>query len=328
MKMRIFDTRWIGVHGIGRFAYELYTRIPDFSAIDLVGSPARAIDPFVLGRYLRKTKPELFFSPGYNAPLGAPTPFLFCLHDLNHLAADESMSSLKSIYYERVVRPAISRANAVITVSEYSRDQICEWAEVSVEKVHNVGNGVSPEFVVEGPIMYSEPYFVHVGGAREHKNLRRIMCALKASKQLAGSKLICVGAKIESILDIAKKIKMEDRILCLQNVSDAKLAEIYRGAIALVFASLREGFGLPIVEAMACGCTVITSSFGAMKEVGGSASLFVNPKDIEEIREKMELVASDNSLRQALKKLGIERAANFTWEKTTASVKDVILMSR
>ena len=121
---------------------------------------------------------------------------------------------------------------------------------------------------------------------------------------------------------------MEDRILCLQNVSDAKLAEIYRGAIALVFASLREGFGLPIVEAMACGCPVITSSFGAMKEVGGSASLFVNPKDIEEIREKMELVASDNSLRQALKKLGIERAANFTWEKTTASVKDVILMSR
>ena len=316
------------MHGIGRFASELYARIPNFSAIELLGSPSRAIEPFVLEKYLRKVKPELFFSPGYNVPLGRPTPFVFCLHDLNHLAADESMSRLKKLYYEYFVRPAISRADAVITVSEYSRIQICEWAGVGVGKVYNVGNGVSSEFVCEGTAISMEPYFVHVGGVREHKNLRRVMCALKTSKQLSGVKLVCVGSKLKLILEIAKKIGIEERVVCLQRVSDGKLAEIYRGAVALVFASLREGFGLPIVEAMACGCPVITSSFGAMKEVAGSASLFVNPESVEDIREKMEVISSDSSLRVVLKKCGKERSANFTWEKTAERVKNVIFMSR
>ena len=75
LRMNIFDTRWSGMHGIGRFASELYARIPNFSAIELHGSPSRAIEPFLLEKYLRKVKPELFFSPGYNVPLGRPTPF-------------------------------------------------------------------------------------------------------------------------------------------------------------------------------------------------------------------------------------------------------------
>lgn len=324
MRAKIFDTRWLGAHGIGRFASELLKRMPEFSPIDISGSPSRPIEPIILARYLRVRKPRIFFSPGYNAPIGRPVPFVFCLHDLNHLGDDEPNGYLKRMYYEYIVRPSVLRADAIITVSEYSRMQICEWAGIANDRVANVANGVSAEFSASGAADSRAPYFLHVGGWRPNKNLKRVMWALATSNELVGAKLICVGRQSEDIRRLAHELRLENRVTLVNGVVDSELAKLYRGALALVFVSLREGFGLPIVEAMACGCPVITSRNGAMPEVAGSASLFVNPEDVDDIREKMEQIATNSSLRERLIVLGKSRACLFSWERTASRVREIV----
>lgn len=318
--VKIFDNRWRGAHGIGRFAEELYRRLPGFSPIDLGGSPARALDPVILERYLRATTAKFFFSPGYNVPLTQRTPFAFCLHDLNHLSPDEPHGHLKKKYYEWIIRPAVLRARVVFTVSEFSRTQICEWANVKSERVVNVGNGVSDVFRPEGEKFPFGNYFVHVGGGRPHKNLLRIMRALSGSPALRAANLICVGGQPREIMRLAADSGLSERTKALRALPDEELASVYRGAIGLVFASLREGFGLPIVEAMACGCPVITSRTSSMPEVSGGAALLVDPRRIEDIAEKMEAIACDDALRDRLAEKGKVRSSCFSWEATASGV--------
>lgn len=318
--MRIFDTRWEGAHGIGRFARELYLRLPGFSPITLRGMPARALEPIFLERYLREMRASFFLSPGYNAPLTRKIPFAFCLHDLNHLADDEPRAYRKRKYYEWFVRPALSRAEIIFTVSEYSRNQICDWANIPSESVVNVGNGISEIFNIQGNGFSFGRYFVHVGGARPHKNLQRIMEALASSKALRNVHLVCVGGPEGDIMRLAANSRLSERTLPLQNVSDERLAEIYRGASGLLFASLREGFGLPIVEAMACGCPVITSRISSMPEVSGDAALLVDPRDTDDIAKAMERIICDEGMRKQLVARGRIRASEFSWELTAQRV--------
>ncbi len=318
--MRIFDNRWQGPHGIGRFSGELYRRLPGFSPIALEGSPARAFDAVFLEHYLRRTKPRFYFSPGYNVPLTRKVPFAFCLHDLNHLAEDESRSYRKQKYYEWIVRPAVSRARVVFTVSEFSRTEICEWANIDCERVVNVGNGVSEVFRKEGDAYRFGEYFVHVGGERPHKNLRGVMQALSTAKRLSMANLVCVGGKVREIMKLAGEYGLTERTRALRDMSDESLAGVYRGAIGLVFVSMREGFGLPIVEAMACGCPVITSRLSSMPEVSGGAALLVDPKDPESIAEGMESIACAGAVREKLSAMGKVRSLCFTWNATASAV--------
>ena len=318
--MRVFDDRWRGAHGIGRFATELYGRLPGFVPIKLAGSPARALDPFVLERYLRDKGASFFFSPGYNVPLTRKIAFAFCLHDLNHLADDEPRGTLKKKYYEWIVRPAVSKAMVVFTVSEFSRTQICEWANVEYERVINVGNGVSSVFRHDGAAYSAAEYFLHVGGARPHKNLLRVMRALANSTALRDINLVCVGGGVNEVMALAESCGLRTRTIAFQGLSDERLAEVYRGAIGLVFASLREGFGLPIIEAMACGCPVITSRISSMPEVSGGAALLVDPNDVDDISDKMERVAFSSLLRSELVAAGKVRSSSFSWELTASGI--------
>lgn len=318
--LKLFDSRWQGTHGIGRFASELFRRLPGFSAVTMSGSPARALDPLFLEQYLRLVRASFFLSPGFNVPLTRNTPFAFCLHDLNHLAADESRSFQKKKYYEWIIRPAVSRATVVFTVSEFSRLEICDWAKVSDECVVNVSNGVSELFRPEGDVYKRGRYFLHVGGTRPHKNLSRVMGALSRTSGLHDVGLICVGGVETEVNGLAREFGLTDRVLSLRSVSDENLAMIYRGAIGLIFVSLREGFGLPIVEAMACGCPVITSRLSAMPEVSGGAALLVDPMQSEEIADKMELLAYNESLRLELRDMGVARASCFSWDVTASRV--------
>jgi len=129
--LTLFDSRWIGTHGIGRFAAELLSRAPDFRPIALRGRPSAALDPWRLGAYLRREKPDFFLSPGYNAPAGTCGRFGFTVHDLIHLATPDNANVFKRLYYREVIRPAVRRASIVFTVSEFSRREICEWAGVN-----------------------------------------------------------------------------------------------------------------------------------------------------------------------------------------------------
>ena len=324
--MRVFDTRWIGPHGIGRFASELYTRLPSFSSIDLRGSPAGAMEPLRLTRYLRQAIPRLYFSPGYNCPIGRPCPFIFCLHDLNHLHAPENSNHLKRLYYTSVIRPAILNSEAVITVSKFSKHAICEWAKVQESKIIDVGNGVSGNFGPTGPVKVfgPRPYLLHVGANKPHKNLRRILQAFLhsgLSKTFDFVTTATLNAEIASLVD---RNSLTKRVRFLGQVSEEELAALYRGAHALICASLYEGFGLPIVEAMACGTPVITSSVTSMPEIAGNAAIIVDPYDVEAIAEGMLNLASNADLRRSLRSRGFERAKLYNWQATALKVRDVL----
>jgi len=322
--MRIFDTRWHGPHGIGRFSSEIHGRLAGFSPIEMRGRPSSPLDPLRLSRHLRAVRPDLFFSPGYNAPLGAPCPFVFCIHDLNHLCVRQNSSPLKRAYYELIIRPGVRRARAVLTVSEFSRNAICEWAGVTPERVANVGNGVSEVFRTEGPVHPGpgRPYFLHVGNHRPHKNFDGLLRAFAASRLPGSFALVSTGRPSDEVRRTVARLRLTDSVTFMPEVSDDQLAALYRGALALAFVSLYEGFGLPIVEAMACGTPVLSSNVASMPEVAGDAAILVDPTDTDAIREGLERLAGDEALRQELRSRGLERAKLFSWEKTARKVAE------
>jgi glycosyltransferase involved in cell wall biosynthesis len=323
--MRVFDTRWIGSHGIGRFALELRNRLAGFSPVGIPGKPSDPLDPLKLRKHLMQLRPELYFSPGYNVPLGNPCPFAFCIHDLNHMYVKANSSLMKRSYYRILVQPAIRRAVAVLTVSEFSRQIICEWADVDPESVVNVGNGVSEVFRPEGSRFHLEqPYLLHVGNYRPHKNFERTLEAFAASGLASEIVLLCTGAPAAQLCGLIGQLGLAERVHFAGKVTDDELAALYRGALGLVFASCYEGFGLPIVEAMACGTPVLTSSTTAMPEVAGDSAILVDPFDVGAIRDGMKRLVSDTTLRQQLRHGGLLRAKDFSSDATGTKVRNAL----
>ncbi len=319
--MRLLDARWEGRHGIGRFAKEIRLRLPDFELASLGGKPSDPVDPIRLTGYLRKIRPSLFLSPGYNAPVGCPCPFVLTLHDLNHLVVRENSSVLKRAYYRYVTRPAVRRSIAVLTVSEFSRQSICEWAEVSDSKVINVGNGISTAFRRAGVKHNAErPYFLYVGNHRPHKNFSRLLKAFALSRLSEEIMLLSTGEMDATLRAEIEELQLGRAVGFVGPKTDVELAELYRGAVALILVSLYEGFGLPIVEAMACGTPVLTSDCASMAEVAGDAALLVDPHDIESIAWGMKTISTDGTLREALVCRGNEVAKGFSWDSTAQKI--------
>jgi glycosyltransferase involved in cell wall biosynthesis len=324
--VKIFDTRWKGRHGIGRFATEVHARLSGFTPIAIGGRPSSPLDPLVCSRYLRSVAPELYFSPGYSPPLDSPCPFVFCIHDLIHLHVPDSSSPFKRAWYRCIVRPAVHRAAAVLTVSEFSHARICEWARVPDDKVINVGNGISSAFTPSGPAhgCHERPYFLHVGAHRSHKNLPRTLRAFAESHLAGPYRLICTGTPSAEVLETIDRHRLAAHICFLPAPDDETLAALYRGAVALVFPSLYEGFGLPVVEAMACGTPVIASAVASIPEIAGDAALLVDPHEVAEIADAFRRLAGSESLREALRRRGLERATRYSWDDTAARINAVL----
>lgn len=318
--MRFFDHRWIGPHGVGRFAQELAAALPGFQPLPLGGSPVSPLDPFKLAFRLRG-RARFFLSPGFNAPIQKVCRYGVCVHDLNHIHAPQSRDAFKHLYYRKVIRPAVRNADVVFSVSEYSADAIAEWARISRERVINVGNGVSPEFVTEGPRQDRiYPYLLYVGNRMAHKNLPRLLRAFAMADIGAEWKLVLSGEPDSSMDRMVSGASLTGRVEFTGLVSDRELAAWYRGARALVLVSQYEGFGLPIVESMACGTPVITSNTTAMPEVAGDAALLVDPSDVEKISSSISRITADGELCKLLRDKGLSRAATFTWSSTVHKV--------
>ncbi len=319
------DQRWIGDHGIGRFARRVLAGL-DYRPVSLVSHPASPLDPWRLTREFGKlTAKDLFFSPGYNAPLFCNSPFVFTVHDLNHIDRPENSNPLKRLYYATVLKRACHRAARILTVSEFSRRRVVEWSGVAPERVFNVGCGVDPEYNPGvKPYHFPFPYLLCVSNRKRHKNEFRVVEAFARARLAADTRLIFTGKPTAELANCVERCKMTARVQFVGVVLDANLPSLYRSAEALVFPSLYEGFGLPVLEAMACGTPVVTANTTALPEVAGEAALQVDPTSVEQIAEAIERIVNDNSLREQLRDKGLAQAAKSSWATTTARVHELL----
>lgn len=325
-KSILVDTRWIGSHGIGRFAGEVTDRLQNILPLpcDLAPYPFHRLDIPWLSWSLLRYRPGVYFTPGFNPPIWSPVPFVFTIHDLIFLHFPEEASRLMQPYFHWVVKSAAHRAYRVLTVSEFSKREILQWANLPQEKVIVVGNGVGERFTPNGSRHnpgYS--YFLYIGNRRPHKNLSRLLTAFSkvTAKEI---RLVLSGNSEPSILGQIKQLNLEGRVVFTGFISDADLPHYYRGAIALIFPSLYEGFGLPPLEAMACGTPVITSNITSLPEVVGDAAIIVNPLDVDALQHSIEQILKDEDLRRYLSSKGIEQSKKFSWDRTAKLTQNIL----
>jgi glycosyltransferase involved in cell wall biosynthesis len=319
------DQRWIGNHGIGRFARHVLASL-DYRPVRLTAHPAAPFDPWRLARALDKlTRADLFFSPGYNTPLYCKSPFVFTIHDLSHIFCPENSSLAIKMYYSTIMKRACHRAAKILTVSQFTRKQIVEWSGVLPEKVVNVGCGVDAAYHPEGDSYgLPFPYLLCVSNRKRHKNEFRVVDAFAKAAIDRRMHLVFTGEPTSDLLRRIEHLQVRPRIDFVGLVPESKLPALYRGATALIFPSLYEGFALPVVEAMACGTPVVTSNVSAMPETAGDAALLVDPSSMQQIADAIQQVVSDKSLREELQKKGLARAARSSWARTAAGVQALL----
>ncbi len=319
------DQRWIGNHGIGRFARHVLAEL-DYRPVSLTSNPAAPFDSLRLSLALVKlTSRDLFFSPGYNTPLFCSSPFIFAIHDLSHVFCPENTSPAIRLYYATIMKRACRRAARILTVSEFTRTQIADWSGVRAEKVVNVGCGVDAAYQPEGDV-YGLPfsYLLCVSNRKKHKNEFRVVEAFAKAALNEKTHLVFTGEPTADLINWAERWGIKSRVDFVGEVPEAQLPSLYRGALALIFPSLYEGFGLPVLEAMACGTPVVTSNVTALPEIAGDAALLVNPTSIDEIAAGIGNITGDDSLRGDLKKKGLARARKFSWQETCGQVRQTL----
>ncbi|HKB79528.1 MAG TPA: glycosyltransferase family 1 protein [Thermoanaerobaculia bacterium] len=261
---------------------------------------------FRIGRAADRARLDLFHAPHYVVPF-LRTPFVVTIHDLIHL---RRRNPLQRVYAQTMIGRAVRRSRRVLSVSRAVGDEIAE-AFGHGDKIAVTPNGVDPQFLAPGPAERGR-YFLFVGNDKPHKNVERLIAAFG---QLRGVELVLAGAEFARFRGTANVTRAGF-------VELQRLAALYRGAIAVVQPSLEEGFGLPALEAMACGTPAITSNTPALLEVTGDAALHVDGRDVDEIAAAMRRVMDDPALRATLGARGAERARTFSWSRCAALTRD------
>jgi len=320
MKLLV-DDRWFGPTGIGRYAKEILQRAPSGNVIEHLSKTwaiKNPISPFLLGLEINRKSPDLFWSPGFMPPMNSKSPFIVTVHDLIHLKYG---TKLQVIYYNEVIRPLLKKSTYVLTVSEYSRNEILDWTDLPSEKVISVYNAVSKGYTCEGARF--DPgyqYLLYVGNKRNHKNLKRLLFAFSEADLSDDIKLVFTGSETKELRVLADKLKIINRLVFLGFVPEVELPAIYRGAVAVILVSLYEGFGIPVIESMACCTPVLASNVSALPEISGDAAHLVDPKNIDDISSGIEKIVNDRALRKRLIHSGELRSREFSWDDSACQV--------
>jgi glycosyltransferase involved in cell wall biosynthesis len=263
--------------------------------------------PVSLPRLARREQLSVLHCPTFRGPLKPPgMPVAVTVHDLAVLRHPETFNQWTRRYSRSCVPRVVRAASRVIAVSEFTKQELVDLLGTPEDKITVVPNGVADVFSPNGPAAEGD-YVLAVGTLEPRKNLERVAQAAR----LAGAELRVVGARGWGGVDASGWVG---------RVSDEQLARLYRGARSLVYASLYEGFGLPIVEAMACGTPVVTSAGGATEETAGGAAVLVDPRDVDAIAAG---IVEAETRRDELRRLGYEHARAFTWDAATRATTQV-----
>lgn len=273
----------------------------------------------------------------YIAPLFLKTPFVLTVHDLSYLSHAQYFPYLMRKRLQWMVPLAVKKASHIVTVSESSKNDLIREYGLSEEKVSVVYNGVADIFFPASEIEEQRvrekydcttPYFLVVGALQPRKNLRRVIqtyAKLVKNNQIA-TRLVIAGPrswKHQSVDELVKKLGIESYVKITGYVPDEDLVALYSAAKFSIYASLFEGFGLPIVESMACGTPVITSNTSSMPEVAADAALLVDPQDDQSIADAILMLDRDMKLREQLKQRGLLNAKRFSWKNAAQRMYEI-----
>jgi glycosyltransferase involved in cell wall biosynthesis len=239
---------------------------------------------------------DILHCPTFRGPLKASQPVVVTVHDLAIVRYPEVFPAWHRLYGRTGLGPVVRAADAVVAVSEFTKGETIDLLGVPAERICVVPNGVEPVFAPDGPTAEGD-YVLAVATLEPRKNLPRVVEAAR----LAGIELRVVGAPGWGGVEVPGWLGF---------VPDDELACLLRGARCLVYPSLYEGFGIPVLEAMACGTPVVTSAGTATEEVAGGCAVLVDPRDVHAIAAGIEQAAAR---RSELRPAGLERAAQFTW---------------
>jgi len=327
MKLMV-DKRWFGDTGIGRYASEMHSSKPEnlelceFQSNIKIKNP---FSPFYLTHEINKFQPNVFWSPGFIPPFKAKkTLVVITIHDLTHL---HYYSVFHKFYFNAFLRHLIRKSDLIFTISDYSRSEILQWTGLDEKKVVRNYLGVNSKFNPDGPsLQLSNPYILYIGNRRCYKNIPRLMMSFKLSGLLKnGFVLALTGFRDKLCIEAEEKADLVGKIHYFGHIQESLLPNLYRGAHALAFPSLYEGFGLPIIEAMASGIPVLTSNRASMPEISGGAALLADPENIEDIALNLYQICMSSSLRAKLIDLGLARSDFFKWHKTSKTHWDAIM---
>ena len=276
---------------------------------------------------------SLLWSPCSTGPLGIKSQVV-TIHDCAFHDRAECFAPRFAAWLKWLVPRLARRVRRIITVSEFSKTRICEIFSVAPDKVRVVPNGVDSRFrrasedeIQEARAGFKLPrkYVLCVGSLEPRKNLPRLLEAWdNISRQVADHKLVLVGTTAAVFRDAKLDAADDPTVVLTGYVPDEVLPALYSGAAAFIYPSLYEGFGLTVLEAMACGTPVICSSTTSLPEVAGDAALLVEPTDAEAIAQALLRLLSDQPLQGSLRERGLSRAREFTWDRAAEQTWDVL----
>ena len=279
---------------------------------------------------------SLFHSPHYTLPFGLAMRRVVTIHDVIHLRFPEYYSPLQRLYARIMIGHACKGADAVIVDSEFSGKELVRFVSCPQEKIHVIPLGVSENYVPARDDASAEEFrrkfnvgkafLLYVGSLKPHKNVSTLIKSFAGLGDRTDVQLVCVGERIgenAALQALCQSSGVGERVRSLGWLPEPDLIAAYRAATAVVIPSLYEGFGFPVLEAMACGTPVIGSVAASIPEVMGNAGIPVNTSAPEGMAEAIRSVLDDPSLRNSLREKGLRRAKLFTWDRCAGATLNI-----
>ncbi len=351
------DARMIEQSGIGRYLCELLQRLQGYAPelrLILVGDPATlgprgwhselrrfraptySLREQVVGAQVFRTlRADLVLFPHYNVPLHVGSPFVVTVHDLTQLRFPQTFGRLRSRLARMVMGRAVRRARRVITVSDTTRVDLERAFPQARGRISRVYNGVAEVFRplsrADGDAFRRQRglparYVVTVGNRKPHKNLEVAADAMRWVHRAMGDVgWVVVGRRFAKRDPVdARREELGSALVEYPHLSDAELRHVYAAATALLMPSRWEGFGLPALEAMACGTPVVVADIPALAEVVGAAGVRCDPGDVPAFVEALGRIVADREWHAQLSRKGVERARQFNWDVTAEQTWSIL----
>jgi hypothetical protein len=330
---------------------ENFSEFKETERVKKVLTPVRwytLAEQIIMPFYIWREKLDLMHFPHFNVPIFTPVKFVVTIHDLiltkfptiRATTLSPFFYRIKNVAYKIVIQSAIKRARMIIAVSQFTKDDIISQFKINPKKIKVTYEGVASFLLArkEKNIFndkkvllgynINKPFLLYVGNAYPHKNLEGLIKVFSSLREKNGDLLLVLVGKQDyfysRVEEFTKKYWPKTSPIIFPGfVPDEELAILFKNAIAYIFPSFYEGFGLPPIEAMAHGCPVVSSNKSSLPEILGEAAIYFNPEDEKEMSWQIERIINDRKLRQDLVEKGYEQIKKYSWERCAKETVEV-----